>query len=446
LRRLSGAVRALPALVQDGLLAALLCAADLLMWSNLGLQSGIPPTYSTPVLISYAAAGYLALLWRRRAPVLVFAVLWVHAMIAAHPLQYQPILGLVAAVYTLADRRPGTRAWVVVPLAVLPSAIDGWVQLSGLPPHDHLIAFLAVAVYYVLVNGGAWGVGQWARASRERATHLEYRREVEAREAVAREQTRIARELHDIVAHSVTVMVLQAAGGERVVTRDPELAAEALASIRAQGRQAMHELRRMLVLLRSADEPVTVPERQPGVADIAELVGTLRRTGLDVRLDESGSARPVTASAGLAAYRVVQEALTNVGKHAGAGATATVRIHWAGELAVEVRNGGSELPPAGGTPVASGHGLVGLRERVALAGGRFVAGPLPVGGFQVSARLPFAEQEPGTAEPAGLTGAGATGAAGVIGQVESVTAAEGPGDASGSGELVGVGAELVREG
>jgi signal transduction histidine kinase len=408
-RRLAQALRALPAPAQDGLLAALLCATDLFVYSNLGLQSAIAPTYSDQVLVGYAALGYLALLWRRRAPVLVFALLWVHALIAAYPTQYQPVLGLVAAVYTLAERRPGARVWLVLPLAVLPSAVDGWVQLSGLTGTDRLVAFLAVVLYYVLVNGGAWGVGRWAWANHERTLHLEYRREVEARAAVAREQARIARELHDIVAHAVTVMVLQAAGAERVLSTDPRQAEQALTNIRAQGKQAMQELRRMLPVLRTAeganDEQQPAPARPPGLDDLDELVTAVGRTGLSVQLDRLGAARPVPPSIGLAAYRLIQESLTNVTKHAGPGSSATVRVVWGDDLLVEVSDRGSGSAPPGPRVPSTGHGLLGLRERVALAGGRFAAGPLPDGGFQVTATLPVVQ--PDGAQPDGAPSGGA---------------------------------------
>jgi signal transduction histidine kinase len=182
-----------------------------------------------------------------------------------------------------------------------------------------------------------------------------------------------------------------------VLSTDPRQAAQALTSIRAQGKQAMQELRRMLPVLRTAegadDEHEPAPARPPGLDDLDELVTAVRRTGLSVQLDRLGAARPVPPSIGLAAYRVVQEALTNVTRHAGPGSSATVRVVWGDDLRVEVSDRGSGSAPPDPPVPSTGHGLLGLRERVALAGGQFAAGPLPDGGFQVTATLPVAQPD-----------------------------------------------------
>ncbi len=235
-------------------------------------------------------------------------------------------------------------------------------------------------------------VGRVVRRLREQAAqlaeltvHLEHERERAEHAAVAEERGRIARELHDVVAHGVSVIAIQADAAEAALDRDPELARAPLRTIRGSAKEALEEMRRLLGVLREdGDGGELAP--QPGLGQLGELVEHARGAGVDVTLAVDGAPRAVAPGLDLSAYRIVQEGLTNVRKHA-AGAPARVRVTWAPrELALEVRDEGP-----GGTP-GSGHGLVGMRERVRLHGGELHAGPVTGGGFAVHARLPLQER------------------------------------------------------
>lgn len=215
---------------------------------------------------------------------------------------------------------------------------------------------------------------------------LEAQRERHAAAVLARERARIARELHDVVAHSVSVMVVQSGGARRVLEADPAAALQALGAVEDTGRVALVELRRLLGIMRQDEAPAPLSP-QPGLAQLGALAGRARAAGLPVALCVAGEPGALPAGVDLTAYRVVQEALTNAIKHA-SGAHATVDVRWSGE-AVEIEvadTGGARRPDGGGT--GSGQGLVGMRERVALYGGELYAGPGPRGGFVVRARLP----------------------------------------------------------
>jgi len=227
----------------------------------------------------------------------------------------------------------------------------------------------------------AWAVGDATRAQRERAVWLEQRRADAAARAAADERTRVARELHDVVAHHVSVIAVQAEAAQEVFASRPDRAQQALADVSSAARDALAELRRLLTVLRSEGEL----SPQPDLRAIDELVESARRTGLAVTVHESGVARPVDAAVGLAAYRVVQESLTNVIKHAGA-RRADVRLAFEDRnLVVSVCDDGR----AASHPNGDGHGLIGMRERVAVLGGSLEAGPRETGGFAVRACLPL---------------------------------------------------------
>jgi len=259
-----------------------------------------------------------------------------------------------------------------------------------------------------LVAAVAWWVGRnlmlrraYTAELESRARRLERARDVYARAALSEERTRIARELHDVVAHHVSVMTVQASAARRVLDRDPDRAREALSAVESTGRSALAEMRRIVGVLRArddGDEPEGPAERgpQPGLADIAELVRQTREAGLNVVLRTEGAPRTLAAGADLAAYRVAQEALTNTLKHAGASVRARVTVRFtAREVTVAVEDDGPDpgAPPAA-PPDGSelpGHGLVGMRERVALYGGELRAGPRDGGGYAVRARFPVEE-------------------------------------------------------
>ena len=247
-----------------------------------------------------------------------------------------------------------------------------------------------------LLVAGAWFLGNSVRARRLYTETLEAKnRELEraqhdlARQAVTEERLRIARELHDVVAHSMSVVAVHAGMGRMVAADDPAAAERALATIEATTRSALGEMRRLLGVLRSSsgDEPAALGPA-PGLADLDGLVADVRRSGIEVELRVHGHRPVVPPGVDLSAYRVVQEALTNVIKHAGpARATVDVRYTAAGVTVEVADDGRGAAAPA----LPGGHGLVGMRERTAVHGGELDAGPDPAGGFRVLARFPLGE-------------------------------------------------------
>ncbi|MDR7274424.1 signal transduction histidine kinase [Catenuloplanes atrovinosus] len=343
------------------------------------------------VIAGYAALGCLPLVWRRAAPALVYALVWLVTTGALFVPGYQAIMPLVVALFTVSARLPSRYATPALLLVVVPLGGGIAQEVTAAAPADQVGVLLAGMLVYGIAYGTAWAVGHWSYRSRRRAVLAERQRLAAAREAVAAERLRVARELHDIISHAVTVMVLQAGGAHRLLRRDPDRAEEALAHVRDAGAQAMNELRRMLVVLRrtqpAEEETTPGPVTEPVDADrLEELLAGMRRAGLPVRLETWGEPRPVDPSIALTAFRVVQEALTNVSRHAGLGADTTVRLDWSHNLRIQVRNGPGSAPPDG--HAGTGHGLVGLRERVEVAGGDLIAGRTAEGGFEVVAMLP----------------------------------------------------------
>jgi signal transduction histidine kinase len=242
----------------------------------------------------------------------------------------------------------------------------------------------------VVLTGAAWILGDNIRTRRaylreleDKAVRLEREREESARRAAAEEQSRMARELHDVIAHGVSVMVLQASGGREVIDADPTRAREALRSIEETGREALTELRRLLGV---ADERAASLAPQPGLPQLETLVDQVRGAGLPVALEFEGPHGDVPAGVELSAYRVVQEALTNTLRHAFARQAWVFVRRRDDELEVEVLDDGAGPPPQATT---GGHGLVGMRERVGLFGGELQAGQRIDGGFRVRARFPL---------------------------------------------------------
>jgi signal transduction histidine kinase len=241
------------------------------------------------------------------------------------------------------------------------------------------------AGFFILVSSIVIVLVRLGIQSRDRRADLaEREREVAAREAVVEERARIARELHDAIAHNVSMMVVQAGAERRVLDESQESTRDVLETVEQIGRNALTEMRRLVGMLRTDDDDPLAP--QPGLRDLPRLVGQVRDAGLPVELQVEGEPRELPLGLELSAYRIVQEALTNALKHAG-DARATVRVHYTDDsLELEVVDDGVGAAAA----VASGgHGLVGMRERVALYGGRFEAGRRPAGGFTVRVLLPI---------------------------------------------------------
>ncbi|MEV0532254.1 sensor histidine kinase [Kitasatospora sp. NPDC050463] len=332
----------------------------------------------------------LPLPWRRRAPVTVMAVSGgVSAVLSvvAHPVMPQLPLYAVISVYTVAERARDWQRWAVLAVVVAANVV-GTRSPNGM-------------LFSLLTSVGAFVFGSLVRELRrlaqveaERAREAGRRAASDAARAVAEERGRIAREMHDILAHAVSLMVIQAEAGPLVVHKDPERAIRTFDTIADSGRDAMVQLRRVLgVLKEDGAAPELAP--QPRLAELAGLVERVRGAGLRVRLDLDGSLGPLPADVEAAAYRIVQEALTNTVKHSGAD-RAAVRVVRAGEvLEVLVSDNGRGVRHQVDRTVSDwsgGRGLVGIRERAAACGGRAEAGPGPEGnGFVVSARLPAGE-------------------------------------------------------
>ncbi|MEU1402688.1 sensor histidine kinase [Streptomyces sp. NPDC005728] len=280
----------------------------------------------------------------------------------------------------------------------------GAATLSQLRWPEHQTSFLgqvALAVFQTVPFALAWVLGDSMRTRRayfaeleERAARLEKEREAQAKVAVAAERARIARELHDVVAHNVSVMVVQADGAAYVLDAAPDQAKKALETISSTGRQALAEMRRLLGVLRTGEHQESgeyVP--QPDVEQIDDLIEQCRRSGLPVDFKVEGTPRPLPSGVELTAYRIVQEALTNTRKHGGPNTGASVRlVYFDDGLGLLVEDDGKgaphELYEEGGAD-GQGHGLIGMRERVGMVGGTLDAGPRPGGGFRISALLPL---------------------------------------------------------
>ena len=341
-----------------------------------------------------ALAANVPLVWRRVHPAAVMAVVTA-AMTVHGAFQFAgtgPFLGVVAALYAVAAY--GSTRAARVSLAV----IVGVQPLALVLDDPEFNSWSDVAVGVVIFTA-VWVFGDSRRVRRlhlevaeERAARAERERDERARSAVQEERTRIAREMHDIVAHSVSVMVVQAGAARRMVTRDPAAAMVAAGEAEETGRAALRDMRRVIGVLRAdgddvADEPrAAALEPQPGLGDVPTLVTTCRDAGLDVRVRTDGEVRPLPSGVELAAYRIIQEALTNTMKHAGP-ARAEVRVAYHDDaLTIVVADDGRG---ASFESDGSGHGLPGMRERVTVYGGELDTGPHPGGGFRVRARLPL---------------------------------------------------------
>lgn len=330
-----------------------------------------------------------------------------------YPVQVLAITGIATIVYgAMGEPATGAEFGVLIAMYTVASVSDWRTSIISLGATlmgiqaTYVVTLLrspTTLPVYIISYGkaaglfvAAWLVGDSIRSRRERAAELEHRaeeleraRDDEARQAVVDERQRIARELHDVVAHNVSVMVVQAGGARRVLETKPELAREALGAIESTGREALGEMRRMLDVLRT-DDTVDGLAPQPSLSRLDGLVEHVREAGVPVELLVQGEPRPLPVAIDLTAFRIVQEALTNVVKHAGR-ARATVWIAYEpGSVAIEVADDGRG-PGASTFPSDPGrrHGIIGMRERVALFGGELSIGPRMQGGFIVRARLPI---------------------------------------------------------
>jgi signal transduction histidine kinase len=373
----------------DGMLAAVL------------LLGGVGPAFAKGMFIGIPLAFGLAVpvIFRRKYPVGAYAT-----AVAAGGLQV--VLGIRPAVtdvailillYTLAAYTPRrTSVWgLAVCLAGSAVGIVRWINLTN---HGVLGWLIAGATLFAGPALLAWVLGDSMRYRRayyasleDRAARLEAERDTQARIAAVAERARIARELHDVIAHNVSVMVVQADGASYALDADPGRAREALAAISATGRQALAEMRRLLGVLRREEEGGTSERApQPGIGELGELLDKARGAGLPVSFTVEGEPQPLPGGIALAAYRIVQESLTNTRKHAGPVASASVTLRYSdAALVLAISDDGRGDLGGAAMPGATGHGLTGMRERVAMYGGSVAAGPRPAGGFEVVATLPL---------------------------------------------------------
>ena len=370
--------------VLDGLLAVVAAGAGVATLATvLPFDPGSPEAWAAYLLV---LAHTLPIAVRRRWPLAVLA--WGLATGAAFAALGLNLVSLTFAVlvyvYTVAAHGPrlaslaglaATEALLVLVWLARPGALGdgGTLVLDG------------------LIMAAGWWLGDGARrrqeavaSARQRAAELEEAREELARRAVTEERLRIARELHDVVAHSMSIIAVQSGVGVHVLDSQPEEARKALAAVEATSRQALVEMRRLLGVLRQEAEPRGSLAPAPGLAEVEALAAEVARAGVRVEVHIEGTPCELPAGLDLSAYRIVQEALTNVVRHAGP-ATARVAVRYSpGQVALEVVDDGR----GPGAEDRGGHGLAGMRERAALYDGTLEAGPVPGGGFRVAATLP----------------------------------------------------------
>ncbi|MFB4320043.1 sensor histidine kinase [Actinomadura sp. 21ATH] len=344
----------------------------------------------TPFGVLFNLGTVVPLLWRRQAPFAVALVVACFAMgVSLHHRPGQVLqYGALVAIYTLADLgRHRWQRWGFI-AALMATIPPGALLIKGNDAGEFMFTLLLPMTAFLL--------GTLARTARERSealversAQLEREREAEAARAAAEERARIARDMHDVLAHAVSIMVVQAEAGPVVVRTDPDQAERVFEAITDAGRDAMAQLRRMLGVLKE-EQDVGVRAPAPTVSALPGLVEHVDRTHVRVRLMVEGAGRDLPANADLAAYRIVQEALTNTVKHAGA-RTAEVRLRWTDhELEITVTDDGQGHDGSEPGWRRGGDGLIGIRERAASCGGTAQAGPLEGGGFRVLARLPYA--------------------------------------------------------
>jgi signal transduction histidine kinase len=332
---------------------------------------------------------------RRRAPLEAFGAVALVAFLQWLLLSgtYFADVALVLAFYAVAAHEP--RRWGVVAAAAI---FELGALLAALKYADvaRLPMFLTLSAFIVAV--GAIGVYMRTRRQhiatlQERALQLERERDQQARLAAAAERAHIAREMHDVVAHNLSVMIALADGARLTAAHDPAEAERAMGAVSSTGREALEEMRRLLGVLRDDEEADTPLTPQPGIDALEGLLEQVRGAGLATRLTRTGTPAPVSPGAQLAVYRLVQEALTNTLKHARGASSAEVRLHYGADaLSLEVVDDGA---PATAPARNGGHGLAGMRERAAAYGGAVEAGPDRHGGWRVRARIPLVAEGTG---------------------------------------------------
>jgi signal transduction histidine kinase len=336
----------------------------------------------------------LPLIWRRRFPIAVLALTAFFFLVdrtIGYPSSWA-IFGVSFAIYTVGSQLPPKRSLLVGGIAI--DAVLIW-TLIGVVVHDvepfALVSELAGLGFPLLIGRETRQRQKAMFELEKRAIEAEHHREQEAAEAVTRERVRIARELHDVVAHEITVMTVQSAAARKVLATDIEKADAAMESAEQAGHRALTEVRRLLGMLRTADPRSTDP--QPGLEALDKLVAQMSDAGLPTTLTLSGDVRPLPLGVDINAYRIIQESLTNTLKHGGPAVKAQVTVTFARDLLqIDVADNGRGAAAERAKNNRPGQGLVGMHERASLLGGALDAGPRPGGGYRVAARIPIPAQ------------------------------------------------------
>lgn len=369
----------------DLLVATLAFFATLVLWVNSSPGVGGWSLNNLPGVALYLCAftAHFALLWRRTYPFRVHGVLLLASVLVLLSGQAEGVVGLVVSLYSL-GRYESDRDWSIAGAALAFVLVVTDLEFLVLPgPSAWLTGVMALLVWYV--GRRLRFRGEYLRLLEERAAQMERARDAEAERAVAAERTRIAREMHDVIAHQVSLMTVQAGAARTVLGSDPEAASDAIGAVERAGRQALSEMRHLLGVLRQGESnPALDP--QPGVDDLPALIRQVEEAGPVVIASIPNALERLPARVQLTVYRIVQEALTNVIKHAGP----EVRVRLDLDLDDEaVRLSVVDDGRGGGLGVDGGHGIAGMRERAALLGGRLTTGRSAEGGFEVRAVLPL---------------------------------------------------------
>lgn len=378
---------ALDAAIAAGVLVCMVAGSFVVPRGANGVAWGV--RVPDPLALVLMVLGAAALVFRRRAPKTVLAftgTLAVVESVTGDP-RAPVAMSAVVALYTVAATTDRTTTWRVGLLTM--AVLTATAMLAGPLPWyaQENLALVAWTGIGATAGDAVRSRRAVVGAIRERAERAERTREEEARRRVAEERLRIARDLHDVVAHHIALVNVQAGVAAHVMDKRPDQAKEALAHVRAAGRSALEELRATVGLLRQSDDPEAPTEPAPGLDRLEDLAGTFRNAGLPVEVARADHGTDLPAAVDLAAYRIVQEALTNVRKHAGTDARAEVSVVRVGpHIEVSVLDDGAGADAAPGT--GGGHGLLGMRERVGALGGTLTTGPRYGGGFRVHAILP----------------------------------------------------------
>lgn len=359
---------------------AVLVAIELLVWDG-DTASRTGGTVPAALLLASAGVSAVAAVATWRWPVPASLVVWGCALVAIPVPAWQPFGAVLVALYVIARTSSVEVSRLAFALALVPLGVNAW-NSAGWQSEVTAATFAPVAGIWLLVATATWWAGRAGHRSASRVRDLEATLRRTEAEIRAQERRAIARDLHDIVAHAVTAMVLRSAGA-RAATTDPDLT-RALGDIEASGAQAIRELHRLLHTMHGTESGRDAD--RSGLADLEALVDRTHASGLAVELTEHGRRRSLDASVDLAAFRCVQESLANAMRHGGAGTDVSIELRWDAELRIEVtsRSGSGTAPDL---PRSGGFGLVGLSERLSAVGGTLTSGSTP-GGFRLVATLP----------------------------------------------------------